>query len=43
MNRKNIYNPDSTEDVNDRKVFGGDPTGIFELNKNGNFRQDEQD
>jgi len=32
MNRKNIYNPNSTENVNDRKVFGGDPTGIFELN-----------
>lgn len=32
MNRKQIYNPDSTESVNDRKVFGGDPTGIFELN-----------
>ncbi|WP_457746887.1 ribonucleotide-diphosphate reductase subunit beta [Sulfurimonas sp.] len=32
MNRKQIYNPNSTENVNDRKVFGGDPTGIFELN-----------
>jgi len=32
INRKKIYNPDSTENVNDRKVFGGDPTGIFELN-----------
>jgi len=32
MNRKKIYNPESTEHVNDRKVFGGDPTGIFELN-----------
>jgi len=32
LNRKKIYNPDSTEDVNDRKVFGGNPTGIFELN-----------
>jgi len=32
MNRKKIYNPESTENVNDRKVFGGDPTGIFELN-----------
>ena len=32
MNRKKIYNPDSTESVNDRKIFGGDPTGIFELN-----------
>lgn len=33
MNRKQIYNPDSKENVNDRKIFGGDPTGIFELNK----------
>ena len=32
MDRKKIYNPDSTESVNDRKIFGGDPTGIFELN-----------
>lgn len=32
MNRKKIYNPDSKESVNDRKVFGGNPTGIFELN-----------
>jgi ribonucleoside-diphosphate reductase beta chain len=32
MNRKKIYNPNTTETVNDRKVFGGDPTGIFELN-----------
>ena len=32
MNRKKIYNPESTENVNDRKIFGGDPTGIFELN-----------
>jgi len=32
MKRKKIYNPDSKENVNDRKVFGGDPTGIFELN-----------
>ncbi len=32
MKRKKIYNPESTEHVNDRKVFGGNPTGIFELN-----------
>ena len=32
MKRKEIYNPDSTESVNDRKIFGGNPTGIFELN-----------
>jgi len=33
MHRKKIYNPESEEKVNDRKVFGGNPTGIFELNK----------
>ena len=33
MHRKQIYNPDSRENVNDRRIFGGNPTGIFELNK----------
>ncbi len=33
MERKKIYNPESTEGVSDRKIFGGNPTGIFELNK----------
>jgi ribonucleoside-diphosphate reductase beta chain len=32
VNRKKIYNPLSNENVNDRKIFGGNPTGIFELN-----------
>ena len=32
MDRKKIYNPESHEHVNDRKIFGGNPTGIFELN-----------
>ena len=32
MDRKKIYNPESQEHVNDRKIFGGNPTGIFELN-----------
>jgi len=32
MDRKKIYNPESKEDVNGRKIFGGNPTGIFELN-----------
>jgi len=32
MDRKKIYNPDSQENVNERRVFGGNPTGIFELN-----------
>jgi len=32
MNRKKIYNPNSKETSNERKIFGGNPTGIFELN-----------
>ncbi|WP_332444881.1 ribonucleotide-diphosphate reductase subunit beta [Wolinella succinogenes] len=33
IERKKIYNPQSTETVNERKIFGGNPTSIFELNK----------
>ncbi len=33
LQRKKIYNPLSKETVNERKVFGGNPTSIFELNK----------
>ena len=33
MHRKKVYNPESNEHVNERKIFGGNPTGIFELNK----------
>ena len=32
MKRKQIYNPNSKEKTNERKIFGGNPTGIFELN-----------
>ena len=32
MLRKKIYNPNSTEKTKDRQIFGGNPTGIFELN-----------
>jgi ribonucleoside-diphosphate reductase beta chain len=32
MNRKQIYNPNSSELTSQRKIFGGQPTGIFELN-----------
>ena len=32
LSRKKIYNPDSQENVNQRSIFGGNPTGIFELN-----------
>ncbi|PAF50293.1 ribonucleotide-diphosphate reductase subunit beta [Helicobacter sp. 13S00401-1] len=31
VSRKLIYNPDSKETVNDRKIFGGNPTAMFEL------------
>ncbi|GAA6861864.1 ribonucleotide-diphosphate reductase subunit beta [Helicobacter pylori] len=33
VSRKKIYNPNSTESVNERKIFGGNPTGMFDLNK----------
>lgn len=33
VNRKKIYNPESTETVNERRIFGGNPTSIFEANK----------
>ncbi len=33
VHRKRIYNPESTENVNDRKIFGGNPTSMFELNR----------
>ena len=33
MERKKVYNPNSEENVTDRQIFGGNPTGIFELNK----------
>jgi ribonucleoside-diphosphate reductase beta chain len=32
MERKRIYNPDSEEKTSERRIFGGDPSGIFELN-----------
>ena len=32
MKRKKIYNPNSKESTQDRQIFGGNPTGIFELN-----------
>ena len=32
MIRKKIYNPESKEKTSERRIFGGDPTGIFELN-----------
>lgn len=32
LKRKKIYNPESLENVNQRQIFNGNPTGIFELN-----------
>jgi len=32
LERKKIYNPESTETATERRIFGGNPTGIFELN-----------
>lgn len=33
MHRKKIYNPNSDETLNDRKVFGGNPHGILNFTK----------
>lgn len=33
VQRKLIYNPSSNESVNERKIFGGNPTSMFDLNK----------
>lgn len=33
VKRKKIYNPESQELVGERKIFGGNPTSIFDLNK----------
>lgn len=33
IRRKKIYNPESTETVNERRIFGGNPTSMFDLNK----------
>lgn len=33
LDRKKIYNPKSKEAVNDRRIFGGSPTSMFDLNK----------
>lgn len=33
ISRKKIYNPESTESVSERKIFGGNPTSMFDLNK----------
>lgn len=31
--RKKIYNPESKESVSERRIFGGNPTSMFDLNK----------
>ena len=33
MDRKTIYNPQSVENINDRKVFGGNPDGMINFTK----------
>ncbi|MDR1460594.1 MAG: ribonucleotide-diphosphate reductase subunit beta [Campylobacteraceae bacterium] len=33
MQRKHIYNPNSNEDLNNRKIFGGNPHGILNFTK----------
>jgi len=33
MERKNIYNPDSKESLNDRRVFGGDSDGMINFTR----------
>ena len=33
MSRKTIYNPDSTESLNDRRIFGGDPDGMINFTR----------
>lgn len=33
MERKKIYNPNSNETSDERAIFGGNPTGLFNLNK----------
>lgn len=32
VKKKEIYNPSSNENAQDRKIFGGNPTSMFELN-----------
>lgn len=33
MDRKTIYNPESTESLNDRRTFGGDPDGMINFTR----------
>ena len=33
MNKKTIYNPDSNETLNDRRIFGGNPDGMINFTK----------
>ena len=33
LKHKKIYDPTSNESVNDRKIFGGNPTAMFELTR----------
>ena len=33
MEKKIIFNPESNEDLNDRKIFGGNPDGMLNFTK----------
>jgi ribonucleoside-diphosphate reductase beta chain len=33
MERKTIYNPDSKESLNDRRIFGGNSDGMINFTK----------
>ena len=33
MDRKTIYNPDSKESLNDRRIFGGNSDGMINFTK----------
>jgi len=33
MDRKSIYNPQSSENLNDRRIFGGDPDGMINFTR----------
>lgn len=33
INKKEIYNPESKEDLNDRRIFGGNPDGMINFTR----------
>ena len=34
INRKDLYNPESIETLNERRMFGGNPDGMLNFTKN---------